>query len=369
MAGRQHHRQLRIGFEQPRPGLQRARPPRLPACCRPPSAADRAASAFSRRVASASSAARTSNFRFPATETRSGSAADGLQPFGIRLALRQHPAEPAKKRPPQPAQPPVARPGAVGDAGIDHGDGNSPAKAAAEQVGPELGLGQHEQPRLERVQVSPHRPGQVQRAIKDALRPEALAGQRLAGARGGGDRPADTPASAASSVFTSRLTASTSPTETAWTQMTARLRTVRTVCRLRPPGAIAPSPGVPAALRGTFAWWPCATATTARRPPGPPARPDCRKTESCVTELAFPQSNPQMIQSSTMRNLAGNSAVAALAGAAGRGQRPHAASGAAGHVVCRGRGARRRKGGHRRRTLRHAREGSPSFASIISATA
>ena len=83
-----------------------------------------------------------------------------------------------------------------------------------------------------------------------------------------------------------------------------------------------PVPAVPAALRGTSAWWPCATATTARRPPGPPAAPDCRKTESCVTDLAFPRSNPQMIQSSTMRTLRAIPLLPALAGAAGRGQRP-----------------------------------------------
>ena len=61
-------------------------------------------------------------------------------------------------------------------------------KQPLEQVGPELGLGQDEQAGLEGVQVGAHRPGQVERAIEDAVRSEALAGQRLAGAGGGGDQ-------------------------------------------------------------------------------------------------------------------------------------------------------------------------------------
>ncbi len=96
-------------------------------------------------------------------------------------------ADPAEEWLPQPSQTPVARPGAVGDAGIDHGHGNSAAEAAAEQVGPELGFRQDEQARLEGVEISANGPGQVERAIEDAVGAEALAGQLLAGAGGGGD--------------------------------------------------------------------------------------------------------------------------------------------------------------------------------------
>jgi len=59
-------------------------------------------------------------------------AADGRSRSASVSALRQHAAEPAQERPPQPAQPPVARPGAVGDAGIHHGHGDSAPVAAAE---------------------------------------------------------------------------------------------------------------------------------------------------------------------------------------------------------------------------------------------
>ena len=75
------------------------------------------------------------------------------------------------------AQSQVARPGTVGDAGIDDGDGNVAAEAAAEQVGPELSLGEDEELGLEGVQVGRYGPGQVERAIEDAVGAEALAGK------------------------------------------------------------------------------------------------------------------------------------------------------------------------------------------------
>ena len=78
----------------------------------------------------------------------------------------------------------IARPGAVGDAGVDDGDGDSAAETAIEQVGPELRLGEDEQTRLEGIQVGANGPVQVERAIEDAAGAEALAGQSLAGAGG-----------------------------------------------------------------------------------------------------------------------------------------------------------------------------------------
>ena len=111
-------------------------------------------------------------------------AADLSQAFRVGLALRQHAAKTAEQRLPQLAKHLVTRPGAVGDAGVDHGDGNAAPETTAEKVGPELGLSQNEQPRLERVQIGSDGPGQVERAIEDAVCSEAFAGQRLAGARG-----------------------------------------------------------------------------------------------------------------------------------------------------------------------------------------
>ena len=50
------------------------------------------------------------------------------------------------------------------------------------QVGPELGFGQHEHERLESIEIGADGPGQVERAIEDAIRFESFAGQRLTGA-------------------------------------------------------------------------------------------------------------------------------------------------------------------------------------------
>ncbi len=173
-----------------------------------------AASLFNWTVASASSTARTSNLRFPATETRSA-----RQPMAFsrspsvslcastRLSSSRNGLH-------KPAQPPVTRPGAVRDAGIHHGYGDFPAKASAQQVRPELRLRQHQQPRLQSLQISPHCPRQVKRAIKNTLRPKALTGKLLACAGGRGNYQL-VPGKAPSSSLTSRLTASTSPTETA----------------------------------------------------------------------------------------------------------------------------------------------------------
>ena len=50
--------------------------------------------------------------------------------------------------------------------------------------------------RLAARSVGAHRPGQIERAIEDAVRAKALARQRLAGAGGGGDQQPDAPGSA-----------------------------------------------------------------------------------------------------------------------------------------------------------------------------
>ena len=114
-------------------------------------------------------------------------AADRDQALGVGLALRKNCAQPFQQRTPQAAQHFVARPGAIGDACVDHRYGNSAAKASVEQIRPELSLRQHQHARLERVEIRAHRPGQIERAIKYAVGSEAFAGQSLSGARGGGN--------------------------------------------------------------------------------------------------------------------------------------------------------------------------------------
>jgi len=52
-------------------------------------------------------------------------------------------------------------------------------------------FGEDQDARLESLEVGADRPGQVERAIEDAVRPEALAGKLLAGAGGGGDDEAE----------------------------------------------------------------------------------------------------------------------------------------------------------------------------------
>ena len=113
--------------------------------------------------------------------------ADRLQPLRVQLALRQHVAELAEKRPPEPAQPAVARPRAVGDAGVNHCDGDPAAEAAIEEVGPEFGFGQDEETGFQRVQVRAHGPGQVKRAIEDTVGTESRTCQTLPSAGCGGN--------------------------------------------------------------------------------------------------------------------------------------------------------------------------------------
>jgi len=105
-------------------------------------------------------------------------------------------------------------PGAVGDAGVDHGDRNCAAEAAAEQVRPEFCFRKDEELRLKGIEVGVYGPGQVERAVEDAVGAEAFAGKGLTGLGGGGDEQLMA-GEGSSSSDARRLTASTSPTETA----------------------------------------------------------------------------------------------------------------------------------------------------------
>ena len=145
MARRQHHRQSGIGCEQLRPrfeqrslfALQRAAGHNK---------AQPAAIVFSSRVASASCAARTSNFRLPATVTRSGSQPIAISRSASVSALRQHPAESAQES--------VSRAAAASCSAARSGRrcARSPPprefcarETAVEQVRPELRLRQDQQ--------------------------------------------------------------------------------------------------------------------------------------------------------------------------------------------------------------------------------
>ncbi len=106
---------------------------------------------FNCRVASASSAARTSNFRFPATATRSGAQPSAIRRSASISLCASTAAQPPQQRLPQPAQHLVARPRAIRDPRVHHRHGNSAAKASVQQIRPELCLRQNQHPRLERI--------------------------------------------------------------------------------------------------------------------------------------------------------------------------------------------------------------------------
>src|SRR5579863_721595 len=117
-------------------------------------------------------------------------AADGSEAFGVEFALRENAVQTRENRTPEPAEAAIAREGAIGDAGVDDGDGDAAAETGGEQVGPEFGFGEDEQCGLKSGEISRDSPGQVERAIEDAIGAEAAPGEFLAGERGGGDEQA-----------------------------------------------------------------------------------------------------------------------------------------------------------------------------------
>ena len=69
--------------------------------------------------------------------------------------------------------------------------------------------------------IRPDRERKIHREIEDVLFAKTLAGQLLSGVRGSRDQQRDAFGKLRRICSTSPLTASTSPTETAWTQITA----------------------------------------------------------------------------------------------------------------------------------------------------
>lgn len=116
-----------------------------------------------------------------------GLAADGYQTGGIGLALRENAGDAAEEGTPEDAKGAVAGPGTVRDAGVDDGDGNLAAGAGADEVGPEFGFSEDEQLGAEGAQPGADGPGEIEGAVEDAFRAEALLGEFLTGSGGGGD--------------------------------------------------------------------------------------------------------------------------------------------------------------------------------------
>src|SRR5664279_3540701 len=87
-----------------------------------------------------------------------GAAADGGEAVGIGLTLRQDGREMGENGSPEAPQHLIARPGAVGDAGVDDGNGNAATKAAIKKVGPEFGFGEDENLRPKCVEIISHSP-------------------------------------------------------------------------------------------------------------------------------------------------------------------------------------------------------------------
>jgi len=114
-------------------------------------------------------------------------AADCYQAVGVSLGLGEDSINAAEKGTPETAKEAVTRPGAVRDAGVDHGDGDLPAAAGAEQVGPELSFSQDEEAGAEGAKPGADGPGQIERTIENAFSAKALASEFLPGTGGGGD--------------------------------------------------------------------------------------------------------------------------------------------------------------------------------------
>ena len=141
------------------------------------------------------------------------------QPAGILLGLRQKQVDVAKHSRQNAAHPPVSRPGSIGNARIHHRDAGPAFMRQPQEVRPELGFGDHNQRRLQR------RPDKVEWQIPNpAGSKKRFPLQNVSSPASGRSRswsrsPLDIAENAAATSPTSSLTASTSPTETAWTQI------------------------------------------------------------------------------------------------------------------------------------------------------
>src|ERR1700722_2037576 len=93
--------------------------------------------------------------------------------------MEQHAAQ-------RPAKALITRPGAVRDAGVDHGNARSAGMREAQKVWPEFSFGKDDEFGLQRLQIRTNGKGKVQREVKNIFRAETFAGEFLTGVSGGG---------------------------------------------------------------------------------------------------------------------------------------------------------------------------------------
>lgn len=90
----------------------------------------------------------------------------------------------------RPGEAPVIGPGAIRDAGIDHGNSRSAGMGEAYKVRPEFRFRKHDYFRAQRTQVGTDRKSEIQGEIEGVLRSEAFLGESVS--RVGGGRNYDT---------------------------------------------------------------------------------------------------------------------------------------------------------------------------------
>ena len=113
-----------------------------------------------------------------------------MQALTILLSLRQQEIHIAEDLPERPGEAPVVGPGAIGDAGVDHGNTGSASVREAHEVRPEFRFRKHDKFRAQGTQVRVNRKSEIQREIEGVVRTEALLGEGVA--RVGGGRNHDT---------------------------------------------------------------------------------------------------------------------------------------------------------------------------------
>ncbi len=113
-----------------------------------------------------------------------------MQAVTILLGLRQEEIDIAEDLPERPGEAPIIRPGAIGDAGVDHGNARSTGMGEADKVRPEFRFGEHDYFGAQRTQVRTDGKSEIQGEIEGVLRSEAFLGESVA--RVGGGRNYDT---------------------------------------------------------------------------------------------------------------------------------------------------------------------------------
>src|ERR1700728_2227524 len=92
--------------------------------------------------------------------------AESAEAFRVEFALREDEREPAEQGLPEGAEPPVAWPRAVGDAGVDDGDGDARPATFDEHARPEFCFDEDEQAGLKKAQPGADGEGEIEREIE-----------------------------------------------------------------------------------------------------------------------------------------------------------------------------------------------------------